>query len=85
MNEEEMIPDEYDAAEIEKELWPVSAISVDAEDFAIRFSPLLASIEEFTSFSPLANAPLGHHSDHSLLREQIKEFEEELMDLDLRF
>ena len=43
MNDEEMIPDEYDAAEIEKELWPIP------------------------------------------LREQIKEFEEELMDLDLRF
>ena len=42
MNDEELIPDEYDAAEIEKELWPV----VPAE---------------------------------------IKEFEEELMDLDLRF
>ena len=43
MNDEEMIPDEYDAAEIEKELWPI------------------------------------------MMPEQIKEFEEELMDLDLRF
>ena len=30
-----------------------------------RFSHLLASIDSFTSFSPLANDPLGHHSDHS--------------------
>ena len=43
MNDEEMITNEYNAAEIEKELWPIT------------------------------------------LREQIKEFEEELMDLDLRF
>ena len=30
-----------------------------------RFSHLLASIDSLTSFSPLANNPLGHHSDHS--------------------
>ena len=33
--------------------------------FCFRYNPLFASIDSLTSFSPMANDPLGHHSDRS--------------------
>jgi len=38
--------------------------------YCLRFNPLLASIDSLTSFSLLANAPLGHLSDRSPARLQ---------------
>ena len=75
MNDEEILAEEFDPAKVEKELWP-SATSVGATaHWADRLLRLTSQPAKFPPLAVVGYSPAG----------DIKEFEEELMDLDLRF
>ena len=75
MNDEDILTEGPDPAELEKELWP-SATSVGAT--AHWADRLLRLTSQPAKLPPLAVAGYSPAGD-------IKEFEESLMDLDLRF